>query len=169
MELPDKVYFRIGEVATLLGVEPHVVRFWQAQFPAVRPERSHAGRFLYSRAAVERLARIRTLLYDQGYTIAGAKKALAGGQAAEPTPARPATADVAQAAVDAGTTKQAVELQAEVERLRREIRGYETRLESAKVSEAAQRLREAGSRSRQKAEVQAALADAEELVALLAR
>jgi len=162
-KLPDKVYFRIGEVATLLGVEPHVVRFWQAQFPLVRPDRSAAGRFLYPRVAVERLLRIRTLLYDEGYTIAGAKRALAGGAApAQPTPKPPAPAGEDK-------TRESSELQAEVDRLRREIRGYETRLDSAKVSEAAQRLRETGIRSRHKAELQAALADAEDLVALLTR
>ncbi|GEM_PF-2874977 len=76
MELPDKVYFRIGEVARALHVEPHVVRFWQQQFPTVRPERSRTGRFLYTRATVEQLAFIQRLLKEEGYTISGAKKAL---------------------------------------------------------------------------------------------
>ena len=76
MDLPDKVYFRIGEVAKALGVQPHVVRFWQQQFPTVRPERSKTGRFLYTRNTVEQLEFIQRLLKDEGYTIAGAKKAL---------------------------------------------------------------------------------------------
>lgn len=76
MDLPDKVYFRIGEVAEALGVQPHVVRFWQQQFPTVRPERSRTGRFLYTRNTIEQLAFIQRLLKDEGYTIAGAKKAL---------------------------------------------------------------------------------------------
>lgn len=76
MDLPDKVYFRIGEVAKALGVQPHVVRFWQQQFPTVRPERSKTGRFLYTKNTVEQLAFIQKLLKDEGYTIAGAKKAL---------------------------------------------------------------------------------------------
>ncbi len=80
MELPDKVYFRIGEVAELLGVKPHVIRFWQQQFPTVKPERSRSGRFLYPRPTVERLDRVRRLLYEEGYTIVGARKALRGAE-----------------------------------------------------------------------------------------
>ena len=90
IDLPDKVYFRIGEVAKALGVQPHVVRFWQQQFPTVRPERSKTGRFLYSRNTVEQLAFIQRLLKDEGYTIAGAKKALRDrGSAAKRKTAQP--------------------------------------------------------------------------------
>ncbi|MSP93455.1 MAG: MerR family transcriptional regulator [Myxococcales bacterium] len=85
--LPDKVWFRIGEVAALLGVETHVVRFWQGQFSSVRPERSTTGRFLYTRAAVERLQHIRHLLHVQGFTIAGARKALASERPGSAAPA----------------------------------------------------------------------------------
>lgn len=79
LTLPDKVYFRIGEVAALLGVKTHVVRFWQQQFPTVRPERSRTGRFLYTKATVTRLHLIKHLLYAEGYTIPGARKALRAG------------------------------------------------------------------------------------------
>ena len=169
LTLPDKVYFRIGEVAALLGVEPHVVRFWQVEFPTVRPERSGAGRFLYPRAAVERLVRIRTLLYSQGYTIAGARRVLAGAKGADAATATPAPA-AAQAAVAAeGSDRRATELQAELERVRRELRACEAQLTSAKVSEAAQHMRESGIRSRHKAEVLAALEEALALVDTLER
>ncbi len=76
MELPDKVYFRIGEVAKALDVQPHVIRFWQQQFPTVKPERSKTGRFLYTRKNVEQFERIQRLLKKEGFTIAGARKAL---------------------------------------------------------------------------------------------
>ncbi len=95
MELPDKVYFRIGEVAKALGVQPHVVRFWQQQFPTVKPERSRTGRFLYTRKNVEQLARIQKLLKKEGYTIAGARKAMRGKGSSEPVeaPAPAASSD----------------------------------------------------------------------------
>lgn len=79
--LPDKALFRIGEVANLLGVETHVVRFWQQQFVHLRPTRSSTGRFLYSRSQVEQLERIRRLLHVERLTIEGARKALRSGKA----------------------------------------------------------------------------------------
>ena len=87
LALPDKVYFRIGEVAKLLEVQPHVVRFWQKQFRQVKPERSKTGRFLYTAATVQQLHVIRTLLYVQGFTIPGAKRALKEGVSKEQAPA----------------------------------------------------------------------------------
>jgi DNA-binding transcriptional MerR regulator len=75
--LPDKLYFRIGEVAELIGVEPHVLRYWEREFRTIRPTKSRRGQRVYSRRDVETLARIRALLYDEGFTIAGAKRKLA--------------------------------------------------------------------------------------------
>lgn len=74
--IPDKIYFRIGEVAHLVGVEPHVLRYWEHEFRSIRPTKSQRGQRVYSRRDVEHLRRIRGLLYEQGFTIAGAKKAL---------------------------------------------------------------------------------------------
>ncbi len=73
-ELPDKVYFRIGEVAGLVGVEPHVLRYWEREFRSIRPQKSTKGQRIYSRKDVENLLRVRDLLYRDGFTIAGAKK-----------------------------------------------------------------------------------------------
>jgi DNA-binding transcriptional MerR regulator len=81
LELPDKALFRIGEVAKLLGVQTHVIRFWQQQFGHLRPKRSSTGRFLYSRSQVEQLERIRRLLHVERLTIEGAKRALRSGTA----------------------------------------------------------------------------------------
>jgi DNA-binding transcriptional MerR regulator len=72
--LPAKLYFRIGEVAGLVGVEPHVLRYWEREFRSIRPSKSAKGQRVYSRRDVENLLRVRDLLYGQGFTIAGARK-----------------------------------------------------------------------------------------------
>src|ERR1700677_1806139 len=72
--LPSKLYFRIGEVASLVGVEPHVLRYWEREFRSIRPSKSAKGQRVYSRRDVENLLRVRELLYGQGFTIAGARK-----------------------------------------------------------------------------------------------
>jgi|HubBroStandDraft_5_1064220.scaffolds.fasta_scaffold146412_3 DNA-binding transcriptional MerR regulator len=74
--LPAKLYFRIGEVADLVGVEPHVLRYWEREFRTIRPTKSAKGQRVYSRRDVENLMRVRELLYQEGFTIAGAKKKL---------------------------------------------------------------------------------------------
>jgi DNA-binding transcriptional MerR regulator len=81
--LPPKLYYRIGEVAELVGVEPHVLRYWEREFRSIRPTKSAKGQRVYSRRDVENLLRVRELLYSEGFTIAGAKKKLqrAGSEA----------------------------------------------------------------------------------------
>jgi DNA-binding transcriptional MerR regulator len=74
--LPQKLYYRIGEVAELVGVEPHVLRYWEREFRNIRPTKSAKGQRVYSRRDVENLVRVRELLYAQGFTIAGAKRKL---------------------------------------------------------------------------------------------
>jgi len=78
-ELPSKLFFRIGEVAGLVGVEPHVLRYWEREFRSIRPTKSAKGQRVYSRRDVENLLRVRDLLYRDGFTIAGAKKRLQRG------------------------------------------------------------------------------------------
>jgi DNA-binding transcriptional MerR regulator len=73
--LPDKLYFRIGEVAELVGVEPHVLRYWETEF-RMRPHRSSSGQRLYRKRDIERFLRVRRLLHSEGFTIAGARKVL---------------------------------------------------------------------------------------------
>lgn len=75
-ELPLKLYYRIGEVAGIVGVEPHVLRYWETEFRSIRPRKSRSGQRVYSRKDVDRLLRVRDLLYSQGFTIAGARKKL---------------------------------------------------------------------------------------------
>ncbi len=87
--LPQKLYFRIGEVAGIVGVEPHVLRYWEREFRTIRPTKSARGQRVYSRRDVENLLRVRELLYTQGFTIAGARKQLLRpGQPAAPAEKR---------------------------------------------------------------------------------
>ena len=75
-EIPDKLYFRIGEVAALLAVEPYVLRYWETEFPSLSPKKSGTGHRLYRRKDVELLLKIKHLLYDKRYTIEGARQSL---------------------------------------------------------------------------------------------
>lgn len=76
IELPAKLYFRIGEVARLLEVKPHVIRYWEKEFKSLRPKKSSAGQRIFNRNDVQRLAAIKHLLYVERFTIEGARKYL---------------------------------------------------------------------------------------------
>jgi DNA-binding transcriptional MerR regulator len=74
--IPDKAYFRIGEVARILGVKPYVLRYWESEFKAIKPQKSRSQQRLYRRRDVELLLRIKRLLYEEKFTIAGARRKL---------------------------------------------------------------------------------------------
>ncbi|MFB3925964.1 MAG: MerR family transcriptional regulator [Syntrophales bacterium] len=74
--IPDKVYFRIGEVSRILGVEPYVVRYWESEFKTIKPVRTGADQRRYRKKDVEELLLVKKLLYEEGFTIAGARKRL---------------------------------------------------------------------------------------------
>ena len=74
--IPDKLYFRIGEVGDLVGVEPHVLRYWETEFPSVGPKKSDTGHRMYRRKEVEQLLTIKYLLYEKKFTIEGARQYL---------------------------------------------------------------------------------------------
>ncbi len=74
--IPDKLYFRIGEVSKLCRLPSYVLRFWETEFPQLKPTKSSTGQRMYRRRDVENVLRIKTLLYDQGFTIAGARQQL---------------------------------------------------------------------------------------------
>ncbi len=74
--VPDKAQFRIGEVAKIARVQPHVLRYWESEFGQLRPSKNRAGHRLYSRGDVALILAIRDLLYDEGFTIAGARRRL---------------------------------------------------------------------------------------------
>src|SRR6202012_58012 len=75
-EIPHKLYYRIGEVARLCAIETYVLRFWETEFPQLKPNKSGAGQRLYRRREVDLARRIRHLLYEEGYTIPGARQAI---------------------------------------------------------------------------------------------
>jgi DNA-binding transcriptional MerR regulator len=75
-DLPVKLYYRIGEVAQAVGVQPHVLRYWESEFGSIRPQKSARGQRVYSHKDLEKLLRVKQLLHAEGYTIAGAKKKL---------------------------------------------------------------------------------------------
>src|SRR5580704_6127019 len=98
--IPDKLYFKIGEVSQIIGVEPYVLRYWESEFPALSPRKSNTGQRMFRRKDVELLLNIKQLLYEKKFTIEGARKALKSGKAdkseavvvveAEPLPVRQA-------------------------------------------------------------------------------
>ena len=90
IEIPDKLYFRIGEVGSLLSLEPYVLRYWESEFPSLAPKKSTSGHRLYRRKDVELLLKIKYLLYEKRYTIDGAKQFLQTERKSTPAvPAQP--------------------------------------------------------------------------------
>jgi DNA-binding transcriptional MerR regulator len=86
-EIPDKLYFRIGDVAKLAGIKPYVLRFWETEFPALGPKKSGTGHRLYRRKDVQLVFDIKALLYEKRFTIEGARKFLETRAKTEPSPA----------------------------------------------------------------------------------
>src|SRR5271155_1540910 len=78
--IPDKLYFKIGEVSQLVGVEPYVLRYWESEFPGLSPRKSNTGQRMFRRKDVELLFNIKRLLYEKKFTIEGARKALKSGK-----------------------------------------------------------------------------------------
>ena len=74
--IPDKLYFRVGEVSRITGLEAHVLRFWESEFPQIRPKRTDAGQRLYRKKDVQTILDIKDLLYRQKFTIPGARQYL---------------------------------------------------------------------------------------------
>jgi len=93
VEIPDKMFFRIGEAAEIVGVEPHVLRYWEGEFK-LRPQRSSSGQRMYRRKDLGKLIQIRRLLHDEGFTIAGARKALAAKASSEASPGTASSPDL---------------------------------------------------------------------------
>jgi DNA-binding transcriptional MerR regulator len=91
VELPNKLYFRIGEVARIVGVKPYVLRYWETEFAVLKPGKTPSRHRLYRRRDVELLLEIKHLLYEEGFTIAGAKKRLKEREKDETSPALPQT------------------------------------------------------------------------------
>jgi DNA-binding transcriptional MerR regulator len=79
--IPDKLYFKIGEVSQIVGVEPYVLRYWESEFPGLSPRKSNTGQRMFRRKDVELLLNIKRLLYEKKFTIEGARNALKSGKA----------------------------------------------------------------------------------------
>src|SRR5262245_15136282 len=95
-EIPDKLYFRIGDVARIAGIKPYVLRFWETEFGGLGPKKSGTGHRLYRRKDVELVLEIKRLLYEQRFTIEGARKHLE--TRVKPVPAKAAKAGRAKKA-----------------------------------------------------------------------
>ena len=74
--IPNKLFFKIGEVCEITDTQPYVLRYWESEFPALAPAKNSSGQRIYRRKDIETVLRIKQLLYDEGFTIAGAKKKL---------------------------------------------------------------------------------------------
>ena len=115
-KLPVKLYYRIGEVSEIVGVEPHVLRYWETEFRSIRPQKSRKGQRIYSRRDVDKLLKVKDLLYSHGFTIAGARKRLREG-GAEPEPAATAVA----VTVTPEVPRPGVHLRAALAEIRRDV------------------------------------------------
>src|SRR5438552_7415607 len=91
-KIPNKLFFKIGEVCEITDTQPYVLRYWESEFPALAPAKNSSGQRIYRRKDIETVLRIKQLLYEEGFTIAGAKKRLEtemAGRAETPAPAEP--------------------------------------------------------------------------------
>jgi len=97
-KIPNKLFFKIGEVCEITDTQPYVLRYWESEFPSLAPAKNSSGQRIYRRRDIETVLRIKQLLYDEGFTIAGAKKRLEAELTAKgPTPQSQAQASVEEA------------------------------------------------------------------------
>ena len=90
--IPNKLFFKIGEVCEITDTQPYVLRYWESEFPSLAPAKNSSGQRIYRRRDIETVMRIKQLLYEEGFTIAGAKKRLEAemsGRADSPAPVTP--------------------------------------------------------------------------------
>jgi len=100
-KIPNKLFFKIGEVCEITETQPYVLRYWESEFPALAPAKNSSGQRIYRRRDIETVLRIKELLYEEGFTIAGAKKRLEAEQAGKPvTPQSMAAEAPAEPAAD---------------------------------------------------------------------
>ena len=115
-EIPRKRYFAIGEVSDLCGVKAHVLRYWEQEFPQLKPAKRRGNRRYYQQGDVEMVRRIRSLLYEQGYTIGAARLRLRDGAAAD-APLPPPISAPAPAASVGNRQQQLRDIRLELESL----------------------------------------------------
>ena len=131
-QIPNKLFFKIGEVCELTDTQPYVLRYWESEFPALAPAKNSSGQRIYRRKDIETVLRIKQLLYEEGFTIAGAKKRLeseSGGRGATPSAmaSLPETVVTNVAAPPEGVPSD--EMRALLREVRDELRGMLTLLD----------------------------------------
>ncbi|MEM7480300.1 MAG: MerR family transcriptional regulator [Acidobacteriota bacterium] len=97
-----KLYYKIGEACKALDIQPYVLRYWETEFPALSPNKSRSGQRVYAEKELDIIRRIKALLYEEGYTIAGAKKKLEAELAAGTLGEQPAESEAAESSEEAG-------------------------------------------------------------------
>lgn len=115
--IPGKRYFAIGEVSDLCGVKAHVLRYWEQEFPQLKPAKRRGNRRYYQQGDVEMVRRIRSLLYEQGYTIGAARLRLKDSQRGDETATAIGVATSAPATVNTGRQQQLKDIRQELESL----------------------------------------------------
>jgi len=127
-QIPEKLYYKIGEVAKFTGIKTHVLRYWETEFKAIRPNKSRSNQRLYRKQDVELILHLKDLLYNQGFTIAGARKKLREKPAAKAVeaaeaPAEPVVVKSSEPAPDASSDQLALPLSGSYDpKLLKEIR-----------------------------------------------
>jgi DNA-binding transcriptional MerR regulator len=121
--IPDRLYFRIGEVSELIAIKAYVLRYWESEFPMLKPVKNSAGRRLYRKQDLKTAIEIKKLLYEKGYTIEGARKQLAG------PPAPDAGASLGAPALESARPENALDSQ-HLRAIKRELQGILTILSS---------------------------------------
>ena len=132
-QIPNKLFFKIGEVCEITDTQPYVLRYWESEFQALAPAKNSSGQRIYRRKDIETVLRIKQLLYEEGFTIAGAKKRLEvelGGRGATPQAmaSLPET-EVANVESEETVKEQVEEIRAVLREVRDELRGMLTILE----------------------------------------
>jgi DNA-binding transcriptional MerR regulator len=140
LQLPDKLFFKIGEVAQIIGVRPHVLRYWETEFSALRPMKTRGAHRVYRRRDVELAMLVKRMLQDEGLTIAGAKKRLREIDRERVPSSAPAATEAAPAApAPRAEAAQWVNVRADMLAIRRELADLLKALDSALSNEEPQR------------------------------
>lgn len=121
-EIPDKLYFRIGDVARLASIKPYVLRFWETEFPGLGPKKSGTGHRLYRRKDVEMVLEIKRLLYQERFTIEGARKFLESRTKPEPSQTAAAPGKRKRVQGDLFVADRTADLTKLVDKVREELR-----------------------------------------------
>ena len=127
-EIPDKLYFRIGDVARLANIKPYVLRFWETEFPGLGPKKSGTGHRLYRRKDVEMVLEIKRLLYQERFTIEGARKFLDSRGKPELVSAPPARGKRKRDQGDLFVADRTADLTKLIDKVREELRAIATSL-----------------------------------------